>query len=355
MPAPRKIEETLPAVQQSGSLDAADIQDDSTRIQAQNRALSIRHASIHQDDLYRVSGGKQAFSARAMGKLALAQDICTECVREEWTNKDDLYNASVSVYVRGWPARKKHLQKTCGVTLHMGLVLQRFIVKKIASKYEDRWSPDDVTVDERGRMFPKSKAHQMQLLSYLVDQMTFLGRVAQTKAEKIVNEKLLDPGAFSSDEGPEYTGDDEPPTPPPPPPAPKPSPKAPKQAKEPEAGGDTSQVKGRAHTPPPAGAPETAPDVSFPPSKEELAEHERQTADLGKVPLAAKEPAELDERASLQSKEALAIDAALLLCYTQKDLSPFAARIREAKDKIPAEDYGILMQVFWKQMESLPA
>lgn len=143
--------------------------------------------------------------AFAVQTMATVQAISTEVLSMLWENADDLMRAAVTVRVRGWkgPKDKPEIEKTVELRLSMKAVAAKYVMDKLEPKRKwnnntkqkeesaPEWTENDVILGDDGWVMPKSFKHQVAMRSYLVDQYNFLGRTAETKAERRVNLKLV--------------------------------------------------------------------------------------------------------------------------------------------------------------------
>ena len=369
-PFPHRLMAPTQAVatrQSSGSLDPVDQRREGQEKVSVVRAFAAHRGTLQKDEFYEPQKGVKAPTARALQKMANAQHISSEVVRIDWKNEESFRGAMCTAYVRAWigTRMKPKQEQTEAVTMSMSAIIQKYIGKKLSERWkkdgpvpqwfkDKQWQESDVVLDEAtGRMWPVSKKHQQEMLSFLSDQFAFLDRLAVTKAQARVFDKLLRPDAeiHYGDEGvEEYDPDHE---------------TTPTHA---GSGTDTGteptpqDAPGRAAGPedpgPPAKDPAAAPedaappevDDVFPPSAEDLDAHqeriEQQAKATQKTSTETVKKVELDERAqSLVS----AIEAKQ---ESKKSLDSLADSLQSAKKELPPEQYGEVMQTFWRFYQS---
>lgn len=349
--------QAVSTIQQSGSLDPADQQREGRQMGALIRTHAAHRGMMKKDEFYSPQKGKIAPTARALQKMANAQNISSEVVRVEWKNEDSIRKAMCTAYVRAWVGSRSRprQEQTEALTLLMPAIAQKYAIKKLNSKYEDsKWRPDDVLVDEgSGRMWPVSKRHQMEMLSYLADQYAFLERSAITKCQSRVFDKLLRPDAeihygdeedMTAAEGEEYDAGHETALPP--------SGSGTDTDDEPEArdgskdsGGDAPSPSGPAGEDPPATAEDARKVMeqdSFPPSPEQIADHEERAERRADPPAPPKrEPVVLSRHALTIAAD---IDAA---GGSKAALEKLSEAIKASKDALPAQEYAQVMEHFY--------
>lgn len=321
-----------------------------------SKTLAMQRGSVSKDDFYQV-GDKVVPSARAMQKMANAQKISSEVLRIEWYDRESFYTAACTVYVRAWigPRAKPKQESTQSVTLSMVGIIQRYATKKMSGgvdewrgkgaepdwfkrKKADAWKETDVSIDAGGRIMPTGKKNQLDMLSYLSDQFMFLDRMAITKAESRAFDKMLRPDAIADDEDdldglsvdPDTGEVTEPPLPHPP---------ARKVAKK---------AKAEVVEPADAPTPEEPYNPDFPPSDEELAQHEKNVAEIFSAPAPVKDESpkkkELSPLSAAARKLTDEIDAAGP--YRSK-LESLGSTLTKAKGDLSPEEHGRVMQHFW--------
>lgn len=158
--------------------------------------------------------------AFAVQTMATLQAVNTEVLSMTWENPDDLLNAAVTVRVRGWkgPKETPTIEKTVELRLSMRAIAAKYVMDKLEPKkrWNDstrrkeempaEWAEDDVVLRDDGWVQPKGVKHQIAMRSFLIDQYSFLGRTAESKAERRVNLKLLgfdwrDPDEITDESG----------------------------------------------------------------------------------------------------------------------------------------------------------
>lgn len=308
-----------------------------------NRQLAIQHSSVKKSDFYSV-GGKTLPGARAIQKFANTQNISSEVIRLEWLNESSFYTAACTAYVRAWigPRAKPKQETTQAITLSMVSIIQRYVTKKLTAK-NYAWPESDVVIGDDGRILPATKKRQLEMLSYLADQRTFLDRSAITKAESRAFDKLLRPDAVE-----EYDDDHEQPaahvdvdtgevTEGPPPPRP-PVPHAPEPEDDP-VGPEAEDPE-----PPPREAKAPTVEPSFPPTAEEMASHNKQVENLGKE----KPKKEPPPPPTLGAEARELIEKIEKAGAYRSGLEKLGTTLTKAKADLPAGEYAQVMQVFWK-------
>lgn len=347
-------------VQQSGSLQRADQARDGEVMAGQIRVFAQDRGMMKKDEFYEPQKGKQVPNARALQKMANAQNISSEVTRIEWRNEDNFKTAMCTAYVRAWIGKKADpkQEQTEALTMSMPAIIQKYVAKKMVmdtwkgkgepqawfiAKQKDVWKDSDVIIDEAsGRMFPVSKRHQIDMLSFLADQYSFLERNAVTKCQARVFDKMLRPDADThygdGNDEEEYTppqdetteplstdSDDRDDT------------GVPVQTNDPgEDGGPETE-----DTPPPPEPPET----SFPPTEEQVQQHNavhtERVVEATKTAESLKKDVDLDAAGKKLLK-------GIEECGNSKSaLDSFAKKITDKKDTMPSEQYGAIMQKFW--------
>ena len=139
--------------------------------------------------------------AFAVQTFATVQRISSEIVSTVWEHPDDLLRASVTKKVRAWKGSKENpeIEKEAELRLSMRTIAQRYVADKVTPKKDynsggnkpAEWKMDEVQLSEHGWFEPKDEEKKIQMYSYLADQLNFLDRNAETKAERRVNIKLL--------------------------------------------------------------------------------------------------------------------------------------------------------------------
>lgn len=330
-----------------------------------NRTHALARSTIQKTDYYSVGGGKMAPSAKALQKMANAQHISSEVTRVEWKNETSIRTALCTAYVRAWVgsrARPKQ-EQTDALTMSMTAIAQKFIIKKLNAK-SYAWNENDVEINElTGMLQPVGKRKQMELMSFMADQFAFLDRLAITKCQARVFDKMLRPNAeshYGDDDNDEEQGYA---------PPHETAPEPPGSGTDTDTtlpgettGRDTAPDAGPPHEDPPA--PETRHaggemidaamvaevlgeerDVAFLPSEQEVDAHtervEKQATETTKKVEKVAEEVKLSERAQSVVKRIEELKG------SKKNLDTLADSLKAMKTELPPEESGRVMQVFW--------
>lgn len=355
-------------VRSSGSLDASDQRREGQQMGAQIRTFAQHRGMMKRDEFYKPGGSKEVPNARALQKMANAQHISSEVTRIDWKNESSFKTAIATAYVRAWvgPRTRPRQEQTDAMSMNMAAIVQKYIVKKLSGAYGKKadWTDADVLIDEAtGRLWPVTKRNQLAMLSFLSDQYSFLDRLAVTKCQARVFDKMLRPDAdvhFGDGDDGTYTEPHE--TAPaspgsgtgsPPPPAPE------------DLGGDPPPAAGPQEDTspdPPAAAPpgaqvidaeaaamimaEEEEGVSFPPTEAQVADHGKKID--AHATQAAKAGAATAAEAELSERSASLVRSIESAAGSKKSLDGLAQSLTAAKKDLPAGEHGRVMQVFWK-------
>lgn len=153
-------------------------------------------------------------TAYLLQTMATVQHINTKIIEKIWENPDDLQRAAVSIRMKGWKGNedRPEIVKDADLRLSMRTIAQRYVMDKLTPKkgYGDKpgkdaeWKEEDVEISSNGWMQPMKMDKKIAMFSYLADQLNFLDRNAETKAERRLNMKLL---GFEWREGEEMQND----------------------------------------------------------------------------------------------------------------------------------------------------
>ena len=310
-----------------------------TALQASNsiRDFAASRGVMRKEEFYK-AGGKTVPSARALQKMANAQRICSEVVRIEWKNEENMKTALVTAYVRAWvgPRSRPKQEQTDALTMSMSSIMQKYAIKKMQ---KDEWKEDDVSLDETtGRILPKSKRHWMQMLSFLTDQYSFLDRLAVTKCQSRVFDKMLRPDAEThyGDGGYDQDHTDE-----------QSSTKVvgnPSESEDPgkPAPSEDPTKPPRQDPPLPQEEPAAGQDkdaVDFPPSESDIAEHRKRVESNVQEEKKKEDPMDDETKSLIVQIEGMG--------KSRAKLDAMSSTLKEAKNTLRPDSYAAVMQTFW--------